>query len=162
MDRSSCSYFYSCHPTHTKRSIPYTLARIICTIVSIPEIRDLRLLELRKSLLTRNYPTTLINGGIEKAKKIPRNDLLKTKDKTNIQQNLPYISTHNPQNPKAFNIINDNILFLTSDSKMKEIIKQTKFIKSKRQPPNLKHLLTKAKFTSQPSTKEGNKVTKCK
>ena len=45
---------------------------------------------------------------------------------------------------------------------MKEIIKQTKFIKSKRQPPNLKHLLTNAKFTSQPSTKEGNKVTKCK
>ena len=46
--------FYSCHPRHTKRSIPYNLARRICTIVSDEKLRDKRLFELLQSLLKRN------------------------------------------------------------------------------------------------------------
>ena len=44
--------FYSCHQNHTKLSIPYNLARRICTIVLDPLQR---LQELRKSLLKRDY-----------------------------------------------------------------------------------------------------------
>ena len=44
--------FYSCHQNHTKLSIPYNLARRICTIVLDPLKR---LQELRKSLLKRDY-----------------------------------------------------------------------------------------------------------
>ena len=42
--------FYSCHPKHTKTSIPYNLARRICTIVSDQCQREKRLSELRISL----------------------------------------------------------------------------------------------------------------
>ena len=35
--------FHSCHPSHTKRNIPYCMARRICAIVSDNHIRDLRL-----------------------------------------------------------------------------------------------------------------------
>ena len=44
---------------------------------------------------------------------------------------------------------------------MKDILKNTKFIKSKRQPPNLKRILSKAKFSSIASLREINNVFKC-
>ena len=42
--------FYSCHPRHTKKSIPYNLARRICTIMSDEKLKDRRLSELFQSL----------------------------------------------------------------------------------------------------------------
>ena len=152
--------FYSCHPRHTKRSIPYNLARRICTIVSDEKLREKRLSELRQSLLKRNYPKSLIQNGIDSAKKIPRKDLLKVNLKTD-ECVLPYVSTHNPRNPEAYTVINQHLPILYADSKMKEVLKDTTFIKSKRQLPNLKKTLTKAKFTSSTTTREANKVTKC-
>ena len=44
---------------------------------------------------------------------------------------------------------------------MKDILKNTKLIKSKRQLPNLKRILSKAKFCSIASLREINKVFKC-
>ena len=67
--------FYSCHP---KTSIPYNLARRICTIVSDQCQREKRLSELHISLQKRSYPDTVISEGIKKAKSIPRDSLLST------------------------------------------------------------------------------------
>ena len=63
--------FQSCHPKHTKTSIPYNLARRICTIVSDSNVREIRLSELQAALQKRNYPETLISQGIKKATSIP-------------------------------------------------------------------------------------------
>ena len=116
--------------------------------------------ELFQSLLKRNYPKLLIQNGIDSAKKIPRKDLLTVNLKAD-ETILPYVSTHNPRNPEAYTVINQHLPLLYADSKMKEVLKNTTFIKSKRQPPNLKKLLTKAKFPSNTSSRGTNKVTKC-
>ena len=123
--------FYSCHPKHTKKSIPYNLARRVCTIVSDEKLRDRRLSELFQSLLKRNYPKLLIQNGIDSAKKIPRKDLLTVNLKAD-ETILPYVSTHNPRNPEAYTVFNQNLPLLYADSKMKEVLKNTTFIKSKR------------------------------
>lgn len=68
--------FSSCHPSHTKRSISYNLARGICTIVSNRSKRDERLYELKQAFLNRGYPIFLIENGIPKATQIPRAKLL--------------------------------------------------------------------------------------
>ena len=47
-----------------------------------------------------------------------------------------------------FRVIMDNLPILEADEKMRNILSNYKIIKSKRQPYNLKRLLTKAKFTS--------------
>lgn len=39
--------FYSCHPSHTKRNIPFNMARQICFIVVYEEWRNTRLSELK-------------------------------------------------------------------------------------------------------------------
>ena len=69
-----------------------------------------------------------------------------------------FVSTYNPKNPEVFNIINQNLPILYEDRHMKDLYSKYTFIKSKRQPKNLKKLLTKARFDSTTITPE---VKKC-
>ena len=47
--------FNSCHPSHTKRNIPFNLARRICSIVTNEELRTKRLIELTTYLQRQTY-----------------------------------------------------------------------------------------------------------
>ena len=158
-DSKTYLLFQSCHPKHIKVSIPFSLARRLKTIISEPQILEHRFKELEKLLTKQKYPITLIKGGIEKARKLDRNSLLteiKDKSSTNI---IPFVSTYNPRNPETYQEIQQDVNILKRDPYMNDILKNYKIIKSKRQPPNLKHLLTKAKFSEIYNTP---KVTRCR
>ena len=60
-----------------------------------------------------------------------------------------------------FTEIKNSMPILMNDPKMRAVLRTTNFIKSKRQPPNLKKLLTKANFTSTSSGRKDYRVTKC-
>ena len=153
--------FKSCHPKHTKLSIPYNLARRVCTIVSNPDKKAQRLKELSESLTKRNYPKQVIDDGMRKARQMSRTELLKPKEK-HAEDIIPYVSTFNPRNPELFTTIRQNLPILYADETMSDALQNTKFIKSKRQTPNLKKLLTRAKFKeSKSNEKELCKVSKC-
>ena len=57
-----------------------------------------------------------------------------------------YISTYNPRNTELFPVIKGNLPILYQDNKVKDLTKTHPIIKSKRQPPNLKRNITRAKF----------------
>ena len=63
--------FNSCHPSHTKRNIPFNLACRVCTIVVDPSRRNRRLMELKSFLRKQKYPEHLIDTAILKARNIP-------------------------------------------------------------------------------------------
>ena len=89
------------------------------------------------SIIAEEGLSKVINkNGIETAKQIPRKGLLTVKLKTE-EDILPYISTYNPRNPEAYTINNQHLPILYADQKMKDVLKNTKFIKSKRRPLNL-------------------------
>ncbi len=74
--------------------------------------------------------------------------------------------THNPNNPGIQKDINSSLSILGTSSKINTIMNKTKVIRSRRQPPSLKHQLTNAKFSSNvdgPSfvKKCGDKRCKC-
>lgn len=71
---------------------------------------------------------------------------------------IPFISTNNPKNPEIFTSVKNNIPILEQDERLKRIFSGFTFIKSKRQPKNLKKLLTRAKFDELPTLP---KVKKC-
>ena len=124
--------FNSCHPRHTRINVPYNLAKRICTIVSNESIRDIRLHELNDILLNRNYPPSLIDNALQRAKKIYILALRQTKPKNTSQMKvLPYISTHNPKNNEAYNIIFQNIPTLKKDARMNRIL-QTHYYKKQK------------------------------
>ena len=54
----------SYHQRHVKDNIPYTLARMICTIVSDPIRREFRLQELTGWLKKSDYPDNPINRAL--------------------------------------------------------------------------------------------------
>ena len=75
------------------------------------------------------------------------------------ENTIPYVSTFNPNNAEMFGIFTNNLHIIHSDDKMKDVLNGTKLIKSERQPPNLKKLLTRANFTEKSTAQR--KVTKC-
>lgn len=159
--------FSSCHPHHTKLNIPYSLARRICTIVECDEKRNQRLLEMKNFLQQKGYPLKVIQDATEKAKQHKREDLLTSDlcDKKVNKDILTFVSTYNPNNPNVQEGIDTALSILNSSNKMKSLMKDTKIIKSKRQPPNLKRMLTSAKFTTSENSctvkKCGDKRCKC-
>ena len=149
--------FNSCHPKHTKTSIPYSQARRICTIVEDPQQLHIRLEEMKHFFLSRGYPQKLIEDSIAKALSIPQHILRQTKHKQSTDV-LPFVHTHNPNNPNLTHIVRSTLETLKHDKRMKEVLAKTKFIPSKRQAPNLGKLLTRAKLTN---TQTNNGSFKC-
>ena len=157
-DSKTYLLFNSCHPKHTKVSIPFSLSRRLKTIISKPEIFEKCAAELEHYLKKQNYPVPLIKAGIDKARLLDRNILLEEVNNTNNTETIPYVSTYNPQNPEIYPQLLNDINVLKRDTHMRDVLDKFTFIKSKRQPPNLKRLLTKAKFCENENTPT---VTRC-
>ena len=162
----SCHNFvpwHSCHPHGTKKNIPYALALRIQTICDRQADRDRRFSFLKAHLMKLGYPLPLITDAIIQAKARDRADLRKeaSKDVTTDQDNhsvLPFVHTHNPKNPHIFPRISECMKILNESLKMKAIMDRNTLVPSRRQPPNLKLLLTKSNFTLKTKQPE---VTKC-
>ena len=141
--------FYSCHPSHIKRNIPYCMARRICAIVLDEQLRDTRLEELSTFLRRQNYPANLIKDGIERAKRLSVDQLRipRPKEKKDL---IPFVNTHNPGVTNIYNVIRTNIPILMESENMREKLTDNSIINSKRQPKNLKKILTRARFGTDP------------
>ena len=139
--------FHSCHPSHTKRNIPYCLARKICTVIEDEQLREERLMELQSFLINQHYPQSLITRGIHKAKQIPIEQLRSTRQElTTCNDKIPFVVTHNPRNCNIVSVAKANLPILSQDTKLRKLINSETFLSSKRQPQNLKRLLTRARF----------------
>ena len=138
--------FESCHPAHTKRNIPYCMARRICAIVLDEQLRKLRLDELKIYLLQQKYPLQLIQNGINRACELTIAELRTPKEQRNEDEIIPVVTTHDPSMSNMFNMIKSNLPILHQSSNMKIWAKTESIINSKRQPKNLKRHLTSAKF----------------
>ena len=128
-------------------------------IVSDENILVRRLEELKNYLLKQMYPPALIDDSIRKIKALNRPDLLKTKETIQDSNLIPYVTTFNPHNPEVYPDIEKNKSLLLKEEKMKTIFSSKSFLKSKRQSPNLKKILTKAKFSKH--SEMHFEVTKC-
>ena len=70
-----CLFFSSNHPKHSKKNIPFTLARRICTIAENTEAKMKHLENLKMNLSKYQYPKQLTEFGINKALSIPLQEL---------------------------------------------------------------------------------------
>ena len=150
-DTQQYLHFKSDHPKNCIKSVPYTLARRICTIINDPILKRTRLDELHQSLSERKYPTPIIREGIRKVENIPLSELRKPRIKK-TKDPLTFVSTFNKNNPEIFPEIKKNLQHLENNATFKKILDNTELINSKRQPKNLKRMLTAAKFNKNHNT----------
>ena len=160
-DTKQYLHFNSAHERHIKTNLPYCMARRVCAIVTDNNLRALRLEELEECLLQRGYPLPLINDGIIKALNLSIQDLRTTKSKRYDENIIAFVSTYNRNNAELFPVIHNNLPMLRQDRKLSLMLDRHTIIKSKRQPKNLKHILTRAKYDSSQKASEEYKVSKC-
>ena len=87
-------YWTSCHPKHTKTSLPYGLAFHLNHICSSQESLQKRITELEGFLKARGYPNSIIKRQISKALEIPRSDALEPRvTRSNITDRIPLVIT---------------------------------------------------------------------
>ena len=124
------------------------MARRICAIVPDPNIREVRLKELKGYLTQQLYPEGLIESGIRKSKLLTLQELRtpKVKDTDETLKKIPFVSTHDPCLPDVFNTIKSNLPILHESETMKKLIPEENLIYSRRQPKNLKKHLTRARI----------------
>ena len=153
--------FDSGHPRHTKVNIPFNMERRIRTIVSDEERSKQKLEDLKAILESKIYPKILVEDGIRRAKNIPQEELKKTKPpEENNNINIACVTTYNPNNPNVLSTIKNTLPLLKQSPQMNKIVDKIKIINSKRQPPNLKRILTRARFQLEEHI-QTTKVTKC-
>lgn len=149
-DTKSYLEFNSCHPRHTKLNIPYNLASRIVTIVSDPSSREQRLNQLRSYLIQRNYPKSLIDRGILKAREkgpiADKNNNERDLYERSARSIIPFVTTHNPNNTNMFSTFKIHEPILRKSKKMNNILNKNKIINCKRQGKNLKRQLCQSKF----------------
>ena len=80
-DTRRCLPFLSSHPDYCKKTIPFTLARRICTIVENQQQKLRHLSEVKEKLKKYDYPINIITNGIKKDLEISRSELRKPKEK---------------------------------------------------------------------------------
>ena len=149
-DSMSYLTYESCHPRSCKNSIPFSLARRICCIVSEKKNQSKHIDELRQILIKKNYPISVINKGIEKAQKLSLTEL-RTPKVNNEENILPFITDFCPNAPEVFTFIKRNFSTMNRSPRMKEVLENVKLIRSNRQGPSLRKILTRARFGADPN-----------
>ena len=109
-------------------------------------LKKIKLKELETLLLEQHYPERIIKAGINKALKIPQNELRNVKEQEK-KKILLFISTFNSNIPKALPIIKQTLENLKTSDRMRNALKKVKFINCKRQAPNLGRILCKNSFS---------------
>ena len=124
-----------------QKEYTFTLARRICTIVENTEAKMKHLENLKMNLSKYQYPKQLTEFGMNKASSIPLQELRSPKTISN-DNSLPFITTYNPN---VYEMVDKSVECLKRNKV--DGFENLKVIKSKRQAPNLKRILTKAEFS---------------
>ena len=132
--------YTSCHPLHTKKNIALSLGRRIIKLCSA-ENHQKNLQELKDHLVKCDHPPSVIDDAFNK--------LFAAPPPKETEDCIPFVHTYNPGQSPNFNLLNRCLDQIRSPS-MKKAFHNKRPLLTTRQPPNLRKLLTKAKFDMTP------------
>ena len=88
----------SCHPSHTKQSIPFSMALRLRRICPTDEFLNTRAGAPSKDLMKKGFKPRFVKDAIEKVRKIPRSGALETSIEKESHR-IPFVITFNPDLP---------------------------------------------------------------
>ena len=119
-DNKQYLHYNSAYPWKQKRSVPYGLL-IRCRRICSDDIHfNKESQAIIQQLISRRYPTNLLQEALDKVKKMDRLQLLKQKNKTQSPK-IRLITHYNPSNPNFNQILQDHtgLLLMTRKDAIK-------------------------------------------
>ena len=138
----------SCHPSHTKQSIPFSMALRLRRICSTDEFFNTRSDALTSHLIKRGYKYRFIKDEIDKVRQIPRSRALETSTKKEPNR-IPFVVTFNPALPNIRKVISSNLNILRSSQRCQAAFPSPPLI-SYHRCDNLRDILVRAKHRRPP------------
>ena len=159
IDKHQYLYYTSCHPKHTKNSLPYSLALRLRRICSTEHLFSLRTDEMKQHLLKRGYTKGCINDAINKASQVPRREAIMEKLEQNKLDRVPFVITYNPLLPNIPKLLQESQTILNASEKCSEVFKNTPLV-SYRRGRNLNDMLCSKRIPQQKDTNQRNKYSR--
>ena len=111
--------------------------------------------ELKEHLIRRGHDGEMVQKNIEKATRIPREQLLIPRIKRESEQVTPLVVTFHPDLPHLTRILRDHQCVIDISPRLTEALPKCPLV-AYRRPPNLRDLLVRAAFKQQRETYKGN------
>ena len=122
-DTHSYLHQKSAHPERLKKAIPYGQALRIRRICTKDSDASKELKNLKDNFVKKGYDESEILEQINRAEEIPRENILKSKEKKTFNR-TPLVLTYNPSLPPIMDIIKKHWYILQSDSSFSETFKE--------------------------------------
>ena len=110
----------SCHPNHTERTIPFSLALRLRRICSTDTFFDQRCKELIAYLVKRGYNQSFLTKEINRVRCIPRHETLKPREENSNANRVPFDITFNPALPNPASTVRKHLGILQSSNHCKQ------------------------------------------
>ena len=137
----------SCHPIHTKRAIPFSLALRLPRICSTNETFTLRTNELIDYLHKRGYNQYFLQREIQRVNNITRTEALTPPDTSTLDkpERVPFVITYNPALRSISSIIRKHFHILISSPRCYNVFKAAPIV-AYRRSSNLSDFLVRAQL----------------
>ena len=146
-DKHQYLYHTSCHPKHTKTSLPYCLALRLRRICSSENLFQQCTNEMLHHLNQRGYKKRSIHDAIKKASLVTREEALADKTKSKSLQRVPFVVTYNLMLPNIPKILHEAHPILHASERYTEIFKNVPLV-SYRRARNLSDMLCSKRLAS--------------
>ena len=153
--------FMSSHPSHTKRNIPYSLARRIRALTDNDEVCINKMNVLKENLLALGYPLGIVKTAVHVMLNTNKNSLRIVTSREGNNNVLAFVHDFDPSLPQIFQEVKKLTSRIFSSRELKPIFKDFRLLDSQREPPNLLRLLQHSKYDGNTEALIGTKVTKC-
>ena len=140
-------HYTSCHPQHTKNSLPYSLAYRLLRICSNENFLSKRLSDLKLFLLNRNFKSKTIDSAFRRIRNLSRNDTFHRKNKNSKTDRVPLVTTFHPGLPNLPHILQKYLPILHSSTRCKKAIPNCPIVSFHR-PKNLRDILVRSKVAT--------------
>ena len=150
-DKHQYLYSTSCHPKHTKTSLPYCLALRLHRICSTDTLFQKRTHELKHHLLQRGYKKGCVQDAINKASSVTREEALTNKRSQKILKRVPFVITYNPMLPNIPKTLNESHTILHASERCTEVFQEAPLV-SYRRARNLCDILVSKRLALHTST----------
>ena len=157
-DRNQYLLPSSNHPKGTVKSIPFSQALRIIRICTNPTKRDIKLEQLKMSLLERNYPIQTIENAIEKAKKVPRSRAIQMSKKKEKEKRPVFALDWDPRLPCIQQIqAKHHRSMVSQDQYLAQVFPKPPLTAFRREN-NLRSLLIRSKVPIKPKLHQERKI----